>query len=110
MTFGFSKIILNATHPNIACENATKLDRIYLLKEFQGMKLGFKLLQFNIELAKNNHQSGIWLFTWVGNKKAIEFYLKAGFKIIGSHDFFVTKTRSNPNHHKLLDFSKDGHT
>lgn len=107
---GFSKIIFNAKHPNIPKENVTKLDRIYLLKEFQGMKLGFKLLQFNIELAKNHHQSGMWLFTWVGNKKAIEFYLKAGFKIIGSHDFYVTKTRSNPNHHMLLDFSEAVHT
>src|SRR5687768_3486619 len=29
---GFSKIILNAKHPNIVAENAAKLDRIYLLK------------------------------------------------------------------------------
>ncbi len=30
---GFSKIILNAVHPDIAAENVTKLDRIYVLKE-----------------------------------------------------------------------------
>ena len=46
---GFSKIIFNATHPNIAAQNVTKLDRIYLLQEFQGLKLGMKLLNFNIE-------------------------------------------------------------
>src|ERR1043165_4521249 len=31
---GFSKIILNAPHPNIATPNATKLDRIYLLGDY----------------------------------------------------------------------------
>ena len=41
---GFSKIILNAKHPNIIAENVTKLDRIYLLKEYYGLKLGLELL------------------------------------------------------------------
>ena len=99
---GFSKIVLNAKHPNIPAENTTKLDRIYLLKEFYGMKLGAELLKVNNAYAKNNGQSGIWLFTWIGNTHAIEFYLKAGFIIIGSHDFYVTATHYNPNHHMFL--------
>jgi GNAT superfamily N-acetyltransferase len=104
---GFSKIIFNVTHPNIARKNIAKLDRIYLLKEFHGIKLGFELLKFNIELSKSNNQSGLWLFTWTGNKRAIDFYLNAGFTIIGSHNFHVAKTHYNPNHHMFLDFSKN---
>ena len=99
---GFSKIILNAKHPNIITENVTKLDRIYLLKEFYGLKLGLELLNFNIELSRNNNQSGIWLYTWIGNNRAINFYLKAGFTIIGSHKFYVTKTHYNLNHQLYL--------
>ena len=99
---GFSKIILNASHPNIDAENVTKLDRIYLLKEFQGLKLGLELLNFNIGLVRDNNQSGIWLYTWVDNKRAINFYLKAGFIIIGSHKFYVTKTHYNLNHQLYL--------
>jgi ribosomal protein S18 acetylase RimI-like enzyme len=102
---GFSKIVLNAKHPNIPAENATKLDRIYLLKEFFGLQLGFALLNFNIGLAKKNNQTGIWLFTWVGNQRAIDFYRKTGFTIIGSHRFYVTKTQYNQNHHLFLDLS-----
>jgi diamine N-acetyltransferase len=101
---GFSKINLNATHSNIAGENATKLDRIYLLKEYQGLKLGFELLKFNIDFSKNNNQSGIWLFTWTGNTKAIDFYHKIGFEIIGSHDFYVAQTHYNPNYQMYLNF------
>ncbi|HMF73268.1 MAG TPA: GNAT family N-acetyltransferase, partial [Flavitalea sp.] len=101
---GFSKIILNAKHPNIVTENVTKLDRIYLLKEFYGLKLGLELLNFNIELSRNNNQSGIWLYTWIGNNRAINFYLKAGFTIIGNHKFYVTKTHYDLSHQLFLNF------
>lgn len=102
---GFSKIVMNASHPNIAVENAAKLDRIYVLKEYFGLKLGFELLHYNIEQAKVHNQSGIWLFTWVGNTRAINFYLKIGFKIIGSHHFQVSDTHYNLNHHMLLELT-----
>ena len=101
---GFSKIILNKSHANIAKKNVTKLDRIYLLKEFLHLKLGTQLLAFNIELAKASEQSGIWLFTWVENKRAVNFYKKNGFEIIGTHQFKVTDTHYNENHHMLLLF------
>ncbi len=99
---GFSKINLHAKHPDIVSENVTKLDRIYLLKEYFDLKLGIELLQTNIEISKKNNQSGIWLYTWIGNKRAVNFYLKAGFKIIGSHRFYVTETHYNLNHHMFL--------
>jgi diamine N-acetyltransferase len=103
LPIGFSKIVLNTGHPNIPQDNTTKLDRIYLLKEYCGMKLGFQLLKFNIDLAIKNNQSGIWLFTWVGNIKAVDFYCKAGFKIIGSHQFQVSESHYNEHHQMFLD-------
>ena len=102
---GFSKIVLNASHPNIQRQDVKKLDSIYLLDSFFGKKLGYELMQFNIEFAKANNQSGIWLFTWVGNERAINFYQRCGFEIIGSHYFQVTETQSNLNHHMHLNLS-----
>jgi ribosomal protein S18 acetylase RimI-like enzyme len=93
---------LNAEHPDISLKNTAKLDRIYVLKEYFGMKLGYQLLQFNVAFTKKHQQSGMRLFTWIGNQRAIDFYLKAGFEIIGTHNFQVSKTHSNPNHHMLL--------
>jgi diamine N-acetyltransferase len=101
---GFSKIILNCQHPNVVSQNVTKLDRIYLRKEFYGFRLGRELLDFNIGLAKNNNQSGMWLHTWIGNNRAINFYTKAGFTIIGSHKFYVTKTHYDLCHQLFLNF------
>src|SRR4028119_2261298 len=43
---GYSKIIYDASHPNIEYRNVTKLERLYLLKEFYKLKLGSELMQF----------------------------------------------------------------
>jgi diamine N-acetyltransferase len=103
---GFSKIILNAKHPNVIAENVAKLDRIYLLKEFYGLKLGLELLNFNITLSKMNNQSGIWLYTWIGNQRAIDFYLKAGFTIIGSHKYYVNQTHYDLSHQMFINLNQ----
>ena len=101
---GYSKIILNSPHENIPALHVTKLERLYLLKEFYELKLGLGLFKFNVELSKKNNQAGMWLFTWKQNVRAINFYLKNGFKIIGSYDFKLSETHSNPNHHMFLKY------
>src|SRR5438105_782648 len=61
---GYSKIIFDAVHPNISLPHVTKLERLYLLEDFYELKLGAELLQFNIDLSKENQQAGMWLFVW----------------------------------------------
>ena len=58
MPAGFSKIVLNAEHANIAEKHVTMLDRIYLLSEFFNLKLGVELLKFNAEIAKKTCSVG----------------------------------------------------
>jgi len=101
---GYSKIILDTPYPESHPNNITKLERIYLLKEFYNLKLGLQLIQFNIDFSKRNNQSGIWLFVWKENQRAVNFYKKNGFVIIGSYDFKISETHSNPNHQMLLKF------
>ena len=104
MAAGYSKIILNATHSNIQLENATKLQRLYILKEFYDLKLGYQLYNFNIEYSKKHNQLGMWLFVWIENARALNFYNKAGFNVIGKHNFKISETHSNPNHQMLLTY------
>ncbi|MRG47923.1 GNAT family N-acetyltransferase [Chitinophaga sp. SYP-B3965] len=99
---GYSKIILNSPHPDITLKNVTKLERLYLLKDFYNLKLGHELYQFNVELSRKNNQAGIWLYVWKENHRAVDFYMRAGFEPIGSFDFQISATHSNPNHHMFL--------
>jgi len=97
-------LFFNSPHPNIALQNVTKLERLYLLKEFYGLKLGLQLFNFNVALSKQNNQAGMWLFVWKGNNRAVDFYKKANFEIVGGYDFKLTETHSNPNHQMFLRF------
>ena len=101
---GYSKIMLNTPYTTGGITTVAKLDRLYLLADFYDLKLGRELFHFNVELAKRNNQAGIWLYTWTGNNRAINFYKKNGFIIIGSHDFKVTAHLSNPNHQMYMEF------
>jgi diamine N-acetyltransferase len=99
---GYSKIIFNQAYENSPVQNITKLERIYVLEEFLNLKLGLALLQYNIALAKQNQQTGLWLYVWKENTRAFNFYTKAGFIIIGSYNFKISATHANPNHQLLL--------
>lgn len=103
-TAGYSKIMFDTPHANIALSNVTKLERLYLLPEYYGLHLGDALLQYNIELAKNKQQYGLWLYVWKGNDRAVNFYKKKGFQVIGDHLFPVSPSLSVPNYLMLLNF------
>jgi len=94
---GYSKIVLDTIHPLIAQKNITKLDRLYLLKEFYDLKLGRELLQFNINFSKESKDKGMWLNVWKENKRALDFYENSGFEVMGSYDFKLTESHANPN-------------
>ncbi len=101
---GYSKLILNVATSAILEEQIAKLERIYILQSELGSGLGKELFDFNVELARKNHQKGMWLFVWVENKRAFRFYQKMGFEIVGQHDFKISETHSNPNHQMFLRF------
>ena len=101
---GFSRISLDSPHESISSPHTTKLDRIYLLEKFHGLSLGKALLDFNIRFCREKGQTGLWLYVWVENEKAIRFYKKAGFRIIGQYDFRISATHTNPNHRMLLEW------
>ena len=101
---GYSKILLNVPHENISLKNISKLERLYVLKAYHSLKLGAELFNYTVSLSKSRMQSGIWLYTWVENHRAINFYNKIGFKIVGSFDFKISDTHYNPNHQMFLKY------
>lgn len=101
---GYSKLEMHAGNELIEAKNIAKLDRFYLLKEFYGQNLGLKFLKFNIEIAEQQAQKGMWLRVWTENGRAIKFYEKNGFKNVGGCYFKISDTRINPNHTMYLEY------
>jgi ribosomal protein S18 acetylase RimI-like enzyme len=103
---GYSKIIYNIPIEPVAETNITKMERLYLLRTFYDLKLGHQLMEFNIDLAKNARQAGMWLYVWKENHRAIRFYERAGFGIVGDGYFRLSEDHANPNWQMYLPFAQ----
>jgi ribosomal protein S18 acetylase RimI-like enzyme len=95
---GYSKLSLNTDYSSIKDSPLAKLDRIYIDEKFLDCKLGQPLFDFNLNIALQNNQRGIWLYTWIKNDRAIRFYEKNGMRIIDERDFKISRSHSNPNY------------
>jgi ribosomal protein S18 acetylase RimI-like enzyme len=78
---GYSHLVF---HPDF-----TKLEKIYLHKDFQGQGFGLYLLGQMISKATEKQNLPVQLQVNRGNRKAIDFYLKFGFEIKEARDFEV---------------------
>lgn len=101
---GYSKMVFNVSHKNVPLKNTAKLERLYVLEEYQKLKLGLELFKFCVAESKKEKQAGLWLYTWIENHKAIKFYKKAGFIIVGHYDFKISDSHYNPNHQMFLEY------
>ena len=82
----------------------TKMKQLYLLKEFYDLKLGHQLMHHAIEISQKQGEKGMWLNVWKENERALRFYKKQGFKIVGEADFVLTASHANPNWVMLLEY------
>jgi GNAT superfamily N-acetyltransferase len=84
---GYIKLNFGPAQTELSNENAMEIERIYLLKAYQGKQYGKQLLQYTIQTAIDKQLQYIWLGVWQKNPKAIRFYESNGFKMSGIHTF-----------------------
>ncbi len=66
-----------------------EIERIYILKKFQGIGVGKTLMKFAFDQSKSLSFNSLWLGVWEHNTKAISFYKSLGFISYGEHDFLL---------------------
>ena len=86
---GYLKLNEFAAQTDINDSDSLELERIYILRDFQGMGLGKDLLEHAISVANEGGKKYIWLGVWEHNERAKRFYQKNGFYRIGEHSFVV---------------------
>ena len=99
---GYLKFRINKPHHFVPENNSCKLERLYILKQYTNSGIGTQALWFVKEQAKQYAQSKIYLYVWIKNSPAIQFYNKMGFQIAGKEDFKISETHSNPNNILVL--------
>ncbi len=88
---GYAKLKLNSQSEFISDSNVCQLQKIYVLKNFLSMKIGFELQNLLLKKAKEKGLGKVWLSVLNSNERAINFYIKNGFMKIGNHDFQIGK-------------------
>ena len=70
-------------------DQALEIERIYVLKDFQGKGIGKLLMNYAFQCAINKKNKWVWLGVWEENQKALDFYYSMGFRVFDSHIFLL---------------------
>lgn len=84
---GYLKLNTGNAQTEMQDEMALEIERIYVKASHHGKKVGQLLYEKALELAKQGHNSYLWLGVWEKNPRAIRFYEKNGFRAFDKHIF-----------------------
>ncbi|MCC9138910.1 GNAT family N-acetyltransferase [Pontibacter silvestris] len=84
---GYLKVNFGQSQTEIKDDNTLEIERIYVLKEFHGKKVGQILYEKAMEVSKHKGVDYVWLGVWEENPRALRFYEKNGFVEFDRHIF-----------------------
>ena len=84
---GYLKINIGSAQSDQSLEDALEIERIYILKEFHGKRLGKLFFDKAVEITTQLKLKRIWLGVWEHNTLAIDFYQRQGFTKFAEHPF-----------------------
>lgn len=84
---GYSKLCANAAEMCVAGPDPIEIERIYVDRPALGHGVGAALMQRCLDDAQAMGRRTVWLGVWERNGRAIAFYERWGFRIVGEHVF-----------------------
>lgn len=89
---GFSQLTSTPTPSCVAHTPAIELARFYVTPEQQGRGVAGPLLEASLAAAWQSGSRAVWLCVWEKNARALAFYQKWGFALVGKHDIVIEET------------------
>ena len=86
---GYLKINRGDAQTELKNDHMLELERIYVLNEFHGKKVGQVLFNKAFQIAEQSKVDYLWLGVWEENHKALKFYSKNGFTAFNKHMFVL---------------------
>lgn len=84
---GYLKLNRGQSQTELQDKNSLEIERIYVLQQFHGKKVGQVLYDKALQVAREKNFEYIWLGVWEENPRAIRFYEKNGFVAFDKHIF-----------------------
>ena len=84
---GYTKLRVGTPPEPVPGDRVIEIARIYSRQEWIGLGVGRALMKACLEEAANRRCEAIWLGVWVQNSRAIAFYRKWGFEVVGKQGF-----------------------
>ncbi|OXA77546.1 hypothetical protein SAMN05444397_102577 [Flavobacterium aquidurense] len=84
---GYLKVNFAESQTELKDKNGLEIERIYVLKELHGQKIGQILYDKAVQIAKDADINYVWLGVWEENHRALNFYKKNGFVEFDKHIF-----------------------
>ncbi|MGO4709297.1 N-acetyltransferase family protein [Chryseobacterium sp. 2TAF14] len=84
---GYLKVNFGPAQTEMQDNNSLEIERIYVLQDYLGKKVGQVLYHKALEIAENKNLQYVWLGVWEENQRAVQFYKKNGFTEFDKHIF-----------------------
>ena len=84
---GYLKLNFGSSQTELKDDKTLEIERIYVLNEFHGKKVGQLLYEQAMQIARQTNVDYVWLGVWEENPRAINFYKKNGFVAFDKHIF-----------------------
>lgn len=85
---GYAKLRTSKVPTELQGSRCIEIERMYVLKEFQAMGVGNKLMDCCLEFGIKQGYEIVWLGVWKDNP-AVQFYSRWGFEWFGFHTFIL---------------------
>ena len=86
---GYLKLNTGAVQTEAQDKKSLEIERIYVLQDYHGKKIGQILYEKAIKTAMDMKADYVWLGVWEENLRAIRFYKKNGFVEFDKHIFVL---------------------
>ena len=86
---GFSQLLLRRPVPCLNSRHPAELNRLYVLGEWHGRRVAHQLMDAVLSTAAQQDSDHVWLGVWERNPRAMAFYGKFGFEVVGEQRFVL---------------------
>lgn len=84
---GYAKLRTGRADANVQGPAPIELERLYVARSAIGRGIGAALMRACLDTARQAGHGTLWLGVWEQNARAIAFYERWGFEVVGDHVF-----------------------